>query len=703
MTVTADPTTTAALWLQREKSIADATAAVVNQAWATIDPAAISESFVASVGPAAVQATTAGQISAADGATSYVSEIVKAYAVPDPVGTVVARAFGGVASDGQPLATLLHLPVIEAKTRIAAGQTAVDALAAAGKTLEGIVLTQVHDAGRAATAVAMVADPNVIGYVRELRGASCDRCIVLAGRIYKHSQGFLRHPRCDCQMRPITKDEFNAHKESVVNDPKQAFNAMSKEAQDHVFGKANAEAIRQGADISQVVNAKSGVYVAGGKQFTTAGTSKRALASQRLKDIGVTRRMTPEQILKEAGDNRNEAIRLLKQNGYIKEGYVKPPPPPEPLHGPAVLPKAAPKPVAPVSPTESVPQIGKGGTWVDPNLHQARTTDLHAVFHDNLPGDDVAVRAKIDVMNKVTDRAVRNGATTEDIIAAGYPGELSELAAKQLHDPDVIWVKDPSAYGPKRALPGWRAATREEFVASGQYSDSYLDTLLARRDISRATSARETMRAFRGGSDELLTELRHQSVSAVIGRWAGTSGDTNPGAVAVQSIASKMFGIPNAWMPHKIGGTSQIARDVQRLLNDEGFVRGTQHMLRAQYELTQEAFKAAGIQEVVLTRGIHMNPTLRRRYAAQIDAAMRLDPSTASRLIEGLPMQPLSSFAWNIRTAEGFGGYSGVVLKARVPVSQILSYPRTGFGCFNENELVVIAQEADVIIEKAMM
>ena len=62
-----------------------------------------------------------------------------------------------------------------------------------------IVSALVSDAGRSAESVATAARPNV-GYVRFLSPPSCARCAILAGRVYRYSQGFQRHPGCDCTM-----------------------------------------------------------------------------------------------------------------------------------------------------------------------------------------------------------------------------------------------------------------------------------------------------------------------------------------------------------------------------------------------------------------------------------------------------------------------------------------------------------------------
>ena len=66
-----------------------------------------------------------------------------------------------------------------------------------------LVESLTQDAARAAEQVMVAATPNV-AHVRFLNLPSCSRCAVLAGRVYRYSEGFERHPGCDCVMIPTT-------------------------------------------------------------------------------------------------------------------------------------------------------------------------------------------------------------------------------------------------------------------------------------------------------------------------------------------------------------------------------------------------------------------------------------------------------------------------------------------------------------------
>jgi hypothetical protein len=222
----------------------------------------------------------------------------------------------GVASDGRDLTSLLYQPVISTLVAIKKGATIPRARAIGLNTLDMIARTQVADAGRAAESIAMVARPKVQGYVRMLSLPSCSRCIILAGKFYRWNTGFQRHPRCDCLHVPSQENVAG----DVRTDPRALFESMTTAEQDKTFGQAGAQALRDGADLNQVVNARRGMDTATvfGRtvQHTREGITRRGLAGQRLGKSPV--RLMPEQIYKEAKGNREEAIRLLRRYAYIR-------------------------------------------------------------------------------------------------------------------------------------------------------------------------------------------------------------------------------------------------------------------------------------------------------------------------------------------------------------------------------------------------
>jgi len=297
------------------RSAIDRTAA----AWATLDPADLSGSWAASAGPAMVRTLAAAQRLAASGASQYVSAAVSAQS-GDPAadGAVDAASFSGTAADGRALAGLLYTPVLKTKMAIGAGLPVREALTSGATELSMLVGTEVADAGRQAAGAAMTATRSVHGYVRMVSGSACSRCIILAGRFYRWSSGFERHPRCECTNIPAIENRAG----DLTTDPHAFFDHLTTEQQNKRFGIANAQAIREGADINQVVNARRGLYqtkVFGRDvQATTEGMSRRGLAGQHLAGSTKGLRLTVRQIYIDAAGDRDLTISLLKRYGYLR-------------------------------------------------------------------------------------------------------------------------------------------------------------------------------------------------------------------------------------------------------------------------------------------------------------------------------------------------------------------------------------------------
>ncbi|WP_033288260.1 hypothetical protein [Amycolatopsis jejuensis] len=272
--------------------------------WRQVEPRAIEESWLSLLMRMFV-AVSQAQLTAARQADHYTAEALRAQGYRDPAaGRVAAEELAGISSDGRPLETLLMGPVFAAKAAIAKGATSKQALAVGQIRLDLITRTQVADAGRVADGIAVVARPTV-SWTRMVVGDSCPRCIILAGRVYRYSQGFERHPQCDCVHIPTAEDTGD----DFTTDPRRAF----EEGRVKGLSKADDQAIRDGADMAQIVNAHKGMYVAGARKLTRTGITRRGTAGRRL---GGRARLMPEQIYREAS-SREEAVQLLCQHGYI--------------------------------------------------------------------------------------------------------------------------------------------------------------------------------------------------------------------------------------------------------------------------------------------------------------------------------------------------------------------------------------------------
>ena len=307
----------AMLRLQRS---ARAAAAV---AWSSLSAAYLSESWD-SVSPALERAVSRLQLDAATRGAGYGGNTLADQGLYEaPEAWVDPSSLAGVSSRGASLGAALYSAIPHTKDLIAGGMPERVALARGREVLQMSAATQVADAGRTAAGLDTFARPKV-GYVRMLNPPSCSRCAVLAGRFYRNNEGFRRHPRCDCIHVPTTRTEA-AESEGLVHDPYAYFESLSESAQDKTFGKAQAQAIRDGADLFQVVNARRGMSYAGvsadgsrrgqkvASDFTREGTTRRALwggANPRGK------RLTPDAIYAQ-GLPREATLDLLAKHGYL--------------------------------------------------------------------------------------------------------------------------------------------------------------------------------------------------------------------------------------------------------------------------------------------------------------------------------------------------------------------------------------------------
>ncbi|WP_214327856.1 VG15 protein [Nonomuraea sediminis] len=261
-----------------------------------------------------VRLLSIGQLTVARLTTPYLRQLAAEQGVPQPTAAVNPAALAGIASDGRALASLLMQPALQTAGWLARGADDESALQSGLASLTRIVDTQISDASRVADQVGITGSRTWVTYVRHVSLPACGRCIILAGRTYSWSTGFQRHERCDCTMVPQREGD-----ESPAS-PRELFDSMTTEQQQRAFTEAGAEAIRLGADPGQIVNARRGMSTASGRLVTSEGTTRRGVAGRRMQSTSRRRtaiRPMPEQLLADAGGDREEAIRLLRQFGYL--------------------------------------------------------------------------------------------------------------------------------------------------------------------------------------------------------------------------------------------------------------------------------------------------------------------------------------------------------------------------------------------------
>lgn len=300
------PSILARLHQRQREDLADTVARSVLAEWSKVNPDAVARDW-ARLLPRVTAMVQAGQLHAASGTHTFMKNLLGADA--DGAPEIVPEQFASQTPDGRDLKGLLAQSVPTALDSRRRGFSARAAMAHGAAFLNMVTRTVVADTGRQADRVAMYANRKVTSYIRVVEMPACSRCIILAGREYSMSTGFQRHPNCDCTMEPVTKK----HKPTIT-DAEDLYDAMSESQRKKVFGEAGAKAIADGARISTVVNARKGmdhVMMHGQRvQVTHTGTGSKRKPRR-------PPRLMPEEIYRIA-DGREEAIRLLYKNGYLR-------------------------------------------------------------------------------------------------------------------------------------------------------------------------------------------------------------------------------------------------------------------------------------------------------------------------------------------------------------------------------------------------
>lgn len=247
----------------------------------------------------AVQTLQLGRAAAVHAAIPYTSQVLaETGQAGAPVGAVVPSRFLSSAPSGLDVAETLDALPVKAKRAVAGGASSTMARAAAASWLGRVAVTMLADTSRDVTQTDMITRPKVTGYVRMVSPGACSRCIILAGKRFLWNQGFQRHPNCNCRHIPAAE----ALAGDMTTDPYAHFKSLSEAEQNRVFGRAQAKAIRDGADIYRVENIRMrGMSVAGrGDLVKYGGRTQRTLADIYMRD-----------------PNRQFVIENLQHHGYI--------------------------------------------------------------------------------------------------------------------------------------------------------------------------------------------------------------------------------------------------------------------------------------------------------------------------------------------------------------------------------------------------
>jgi len=223
----------------------------------------------------------------------------------------------------------------------------------------------------------------------------------------------------------------------------------------------------------------------------------------------------------------------------------------------------------------------------------------------------------------------------------------------------------------------------------------------------------------------IVTELANRTgidydiCNEFIRQWAVTSNDNDYRSLSIQERAAEVFGVElSDWQVERLNDVLAWRETEIERLNDSGkpliggVIRITEtrrgemrqgvpysshdeaidSLLTAMRNMTQEELKAAGIERVVIYRGVKFDSDPQE---------MELISGTQGQNV-GYTGNAIESWTTQEGTGERFagshgGGYVGAVYRMEIPVERVVGTARTGFGCLDEWEWVIIGGEGDVV------
>jgi len=194
------------------------------------------------------------------------------------------------------------------------------------------------------------------------------------------------------------------------------------------------------------------------------------------------------------------------------------------------------------------------------------------------------------------------------------------------------------------------------------------------------------------------TTRHEQATTMLVQRWAVSSFDHHSRMIAIQRAAIDEFGLADDGFNNRVRQLgnktySEFERDVTE--NGPAF----RLFLREMYNHTQEQFAAAKVTHIAIARGQGINRDIipEAYNNPNFDSALYNLPSGDF----DVNWQPMSSWSTSISVAKGFshGENGGGVFYAYIPVDRVIGTCRTGFGCLNEYEMVVMDTSGKVFFQ----
>ena len=309
-----------------------------------------------------------------------------------------------------------------------------------------------------------------------------------------------------------------------------------------------------------------------------------------------------------------------------------------------------------------------------------------------IEGQGSSSAAKQDIATALAERI--GGMTPQqqrDVLAAADSADtnlfeiLNGRGGAQLRALQDKWVKPGHMNG--YDWDAWKADLGKRFSVAGQALPSRMATIDSLADMQAVVIGQMQAKGLAINPADVMEEvfkrltpmeagaIREQAAAKLIETWAESSDGFTVLSNAMQKAVQEAFGLADetltTLMDMKLTDPAKYQRWLEGVKWYEAHADGLRAFSRAMYDDTQAWFKAQGMTHVNVWRGAELG------QANAIDVAY-------------IGLRPASSFSTTYETAQNFSGLNGTLVGLRIPVGQVLGTARSGWGCLNEREVVVL-------------
>lgn len=223
------------------------------------------------------------------------------------------------------------------------------------------------------------------------------------------------------------------------------------------------------------------------------------------------------------------------------------------------------------------------------------------------------------------------------------------------------------------------------------YGNPYDEKTIDYKTLFEDYYANENKKPIFFDNPDDIEAFKEKAASILVAQWAETSNGSDLVSHALQIAAAEAFNMPaGSWAPWKAqGNDAQTTKDV---LENAEYYYGIhssvlKDFLRTMYDNTQQEFKNRGIKHLLVYRGTGVD-----QEAVKIDTGIEYNGIGDAEILQ----RPMSAWAWLHGDAFNFATSrlqerAGMFMGTIIPIEQVLSIPGTGFGCFEEAEVVLLA------------